>query len=154
VKGNLPHMGIIHSCDTQRGVTFIVWDGIVTWDDWRQHVAKLLADPGWFATPRFIVDVQTVTDTSSIGMDEMEQVYELFGSGPAILANKRSAVIAKEEFSRAKRFGDLIARFGTSSIVFNTLDTACLFLGIDFKETRQVLEELRAELRRKDKSHS
>ena len=140
-------MGIDHCFDRQRGVVFVVWDGPITWDDWREHVNVLLSDPDWPHTPRFIVDLQSVTDTSSIKDHEILEVRQVFTSDPAILAGKRTAVVASEQFRRASRFAELVERFGASSIVFNNLDTACLFLGIDLDEARQTLERLRAELR-------
>jgi hypothetical protein len=106
-----------------------------------------LADPDWPMIPRFIVDLQSVTDTSSIGDEEIDQVKTVFTSNQPALSGKRSAIIASREFRRASRFAKLVERFGTSTVVFNNLDTACLFLDIDFMETHKTLEGLRLKLR-------
>ena len=65
-------MGILHYSDRQKGIVFVVWDGQVTWAYWYKHVRMLLADPDWPMISRFIVDLQSVTDTSSIGDEEKE----------------------------------------------------------------------------------
>ena len=80
-----------------------------------------------------------MTDTSSMGTKEIEEAAAIFGSKLSAVAKKRVAVIAMEEFSKVKHFGDLISRFGTSMVVFNNLDTVCLYSGIDLTETRQRL---------------
>ena len=140
-------MGILHYSDRQRGIVFVVWNGKVTWDEWRQHIHQLLADPDWRTTTRFLVDLQTVTDTSSIGDREIEEVRSVFAGDQAALEGKRAAIIALDEFRRASRFAEFIERFSRSAIVFNHLDTACLFLDIDLGEARQVLDQLRLQLR-------
>jgi len=140
-------MGIIHLSDRQRGVSFIVWDGEVTWEDWLRHVNALVVDPDWPVIPRFIADLQSVSDTSTIGVQEVNRITDVFGANLETFTRKMSAVVARDEFRRAKRFGELIERFGTFSVVFNSLDTACIFLGIDLEDTRQTIEGLRAEIR-------
>lgn len=140
-------MDILNSCDIERSVIFVVWDGEVNWEEWRGLIPRLLADPAWTSISRLIADVQTVTDTSSLGDREMGEVAAIFGSNLSAVAKKHVAVIAREEFSKVKHFGDLISSIGTSMVVFNNLDTACLYLGIDLMETRQRLDELRAALR-------
>ena len=140
-------MAIIHESDGQRDMTFIVWDGEVIWDDWLKHMEELMADPEWRRLPRFIADLQTVSDTSTIGDDAIKQAAALISANREILAKKTGAVVADEEFWRARRFGELLSEFGTSTVVFNTLDIACLFLNLDVAETRQTLKQLRAKLR-------
>jgi hypothetical protein len=140
-------MGIIHICDRQKNVIFVVWDGAVTGGVWLAHARSLLAEPEWPAIFRIIGDLRTVSDTRSIRDEEIEKAAALFTADPAIVAGKRVAIVATEEFRKAKRFMELIARFRTTTVVFNTLDTACMFLGINLAETRQTLEELRTELR-------
>lgn len=140
-------MGILHLADRKQGVTFIVWDGVVTWDHWLKHMHALKADPNWYHTTRFIADLQTVSDTSSISEQQVDQAMEIFGGNPPIVAGKRGALVAQEEFHRANKVGDLIARFGALSVTFNSLDTACIFLGLNLAETRRTLEQLRAEIR-------
>ena len=59
VQGVARRVGITHSSDRQRGLTCIVWDGKVVWDDWLGHVQALMQDPDWRLMTRFNVDLQT-----------------------------------------------------------------------------------------------
>ena len=140
-------MSIIRSLDKQRNLFFVVWDGVVVWEDWFKHVRSLMADADWLAAPRFIASLQSVTDTSTIGDREVEQVRAVLDANREKMAGKRGAIVASEEFWKAKRFGEVIAPFGASVVVFNSLDTACAFLGIDWAETQPMIERLRARLR-------
>ena len=45
----------------------------MTWDDWHTHIQQLREDPGWLASPRFTANLQSVTDTLSIGEKEAKQ---------------------------------------------------------------------------------
>ena len=119
----------------------------MTLDEWLKHIHALKADLNWPHTAGFIVDLQTVSDTSSISDQQVDQTMEAFGVDRPIVAGKRGALVAQEEFRRANKIGDLIARFGASSVTFNSLDTACIFLGLNLAETRRRLEQLRAEIR-------
>ena len=140
-------MGIIHLSDRKRDMVFIVWDGQVTWEDWKAHAQALTTDPNWHVISRFMADVQTVSDTSTIGEGELEQAVAILHSNPDTLIRKRSAVVASEEFWRASKFREILSQTGIESVVFNNLDTACLFLGINLAETHQTMQELRAQLR-------
>ena len=140
-------MSIIHLCDGQRNMTFVVWDGEVTGGEWLKHVRELLADPDWPAINRFLVDLTTVSNTQSIRENVIREALAIFSENPALLAGKKNAIVARDEFRKAKRFEASVARFGTTTIVFNSLDTASIFLGIDVKEAHQVIERLRSRLR-------
>jgi hypothetical protein len=140
-------MAIAHLSDKPKGITFIVWDGKVIWDDWLQHVQDLIADPHWLSTQRFIADMQSVTDASAIQGKDFERAALVLAENRAALNMKTGAVVASAEFWQAQRFGKLIEGLGTSTVVFNTLDTACVFLGIDLIETQHTIEQLRSHLR-------
>ncbi len=140
-------MGIIHLFDRRKNIIFIVWDGKVTADDWLNQVPKLLAEPDWPGISRLIADVQTASDTASIGDKEIETVAAIFGGRAETLNKKRLAVLANDLFGRASKFGTLLSRYGTAVVVFNRLDTACTFLGVDPTDTGQVLEQLHTRLR-------
>jgi len=128
-------------------VIFVVWDGEVTSDEWGGQIPRLLTDSDWSASSRLVADVHTLSNTSSMGSTEIEEAAAIFGSNLNAVARTRVAVIARDEFGKVKYYGDLIARFGVSRVVFNSLDTACVFLGINLRETRKRLQELRAMLR-------
>jgi len=125
-------MGILHDSDKQKALS-----------SWYEHVRVLLADPDWPMILRFIVDLQSVTDKSSLGDEATDQVKTVFTSYQPALSGKISTIIASREFRRASRFAELVERFGTSTPVFNHLDTACLFFDMPFpgiRQARQILQ--------------
>ena len=140
-------MSITHSCDTEKVVIFVVWDREVTWDEWRGQFPRVLTDLDWFAISRLVANVHTLSNRSAMGSTKIEEAAAIFGSNLNAVVRTRVAVIARDEFGKVKYFGDLIARFGARRVVFNSLDTGCVFLGIDLRETRKRLQELRAMLR-------
>jgi len=140
-------MGILHFSDGQRGIIYIVWDDVVTWQAWLNQIEKITSDPLWQSSHRFLADLRSVTDTSTIGLAEVAEAVKAFSADRNSLLYKRGAVIALNEFVRARTFADLLARFGTSVVIFNNLDTACLYLGLDVLETGRMLKGLRRQLR-------
>ena len=140
-------MGILHLFDKQKNIIYIVWDGKVTAEDWLNQAQKLLAEPDFPSISRLIVDAQTASDTTSIGEKEIEAVAALFGTYQETLIKKRMAILANDLFGKASKFGNLVSRFGVSTVVFNRLDTACIFLALDSADTGQVLEQIRFQLR-------
>ncbi len=51
-------MGIAYSCDKDSGVSYEVWAGVVTGNDWVEHVRRQVADPGWPAGDRSLTDLR------------------------------------------------------------------------------------------------
>ncbi len=141
-------MGILQRFDPEKGIVFVVWDGVVTAQEWFTYAQKLASHPDWPATPRVLGDLLSVKDTSSIHNREIEHAVEIFSANPRALRNKKLAVIAADEFGKARHFEDLLTHFGVSSVVFNNLDTACLFLGVDMLHAYRTLDAMRQELQR------
>ena len=140
-------MGIIQQFDKEKGLFFIVWDGVVTSDDWFKSAQRFASDPAIFTTARGLADLRTVEDTSSIQREAIEQASDIFSADVTVLRGKRLAVVARDEFGKARYFGDRLGRFGASLVVFNNLDTACIYLEIDLMYASGKLEELRERLR-------
>jgi hypothetical protein len=140
-------MSILYTIDKEKGVTYVMWDGIVPAEEWFKHIRKLLADPEWILAPNLIVDFRSVTDTSSIGNEDVDHVIFILEEARPSVAGKKIAAIARDEFDRALRFAYSAPRLGISMVVFHNPDVACTFLGIDLNETLQVFDRLRAQMR-------
>lgn len=125
----------------------MVWDGAVTWQEWQDHASALMLESNWKQSSRFLVDLRSVTNTSSINEEQVQQAQLLFQQNLDNVFGKRGAILATEEFRNAHDFARLIASTGISMVVFNGLDTACIFLGLDLVETNRELEQLRSKLR-------
>ena len=141
-------MSIIQHFDPQKKMFFVVWLGTVEADEWFQYAAKLTSHPAWSTTPRILADLQFVRDTSTIGNEEIARAVQIFSNDRKALATKQIAVVARDQFGKARHFGDLVARFGVALVVFNNLDTACLFLGLDVSYASQRIHELRSKLQK------
>jgi hypothetical protein len=142
-------MAIIQHFDEPKNVFFVVWQGTVEAAQWFHYAAKLTSHPSWSTTPRILADLQFVRDASTIGNEEIARAVQIFSSDRKALAGKQIAVVARDQFGKARYFGDLVARFGVALVVFNNLDTACLFLGLDVSNGSQKIHELRSGLQEK-----
>src|SRR6188474_3654637 len=122
-------MSIVYRINQERGVAFVVWDGLVTADEWLAHVRRLLADADWPPDRRLhLSDLRTATPDASIDEVVLKQAADLFG--PQV-ANLRAAIVAGDAFEKAGIFERLITRYRPFVFVFNTLNPACGWLGVD-----------------------
>jgi hypothetical protein len=101
-------MSILHRYDGQRGILRVVWDGVVTWQDWSKQIEKVTSDPRWHSSQRFLADLRSVTDTSTIGPAEVDDAVKAFSADRDSLTHKRGAIVALQEFGKARRFADLL----------------------------------------------
>ena len=136
-------MGIKYRAHVEKQIIFVVWDGVITADEWFEHIDRLITDPLWPSISAMLVDLQSITDLSSIEEAEIEHAVALFNSVPDSLSNKRVAVVAGNAFWKSRRFGELVSPFGPSVIVFNDMSTACMYLGIKPTEALKAIQELR-----------
>jgi len=140
-------MGIAYRCDKKNGITFEVWDGKITFEEWMENVQKHLDDPDWPAGRVFLSDLRSVKANPSIGEKEIQKIAAVYGAHPRLPKNARLAIIAAETFEKSQLFGRLLAEYGVTRVVFNSLDTACVWLGIEEKTAEKEIESLRACLR-------
>ena len=136
-------MGIKYRADVEKQIIFVRWKGVVTADEWFEHIQRLIADPLWPSISAMLVDLHSITDVSSIEEAEIEHAVALFNSVPDSLSNKKVAVVAGNAFWKSRRFGQLVSPFGPSVIVFNDMSTACVYLGIKPTEALKAIQELR-----------
>jgi hypothetical protein len=128
------------------GVIVEVWDGMITADQWRVHVDRYLSDPERLSGDRNVVDL-TTADATAIGDADEADIVAKYLPYTSELAQRRSAVIAAQEFKSSFEFGRRIERLGLKAIVFNELMGACTWLGLDASEVRPIIKDLRATLR-------
>ena len=139
-------MSITYRADSEKQIIFVVWDGVVTADEWFEHIQRLIADPAWPSISSMLADLHSATDISSIEEAEIEHAVALFSSVPYPLSKKKVGIVAGNAFWKSRRFGHLISRFGPSVIVFNDLSTACVYLGINSTEALKAIQQLRADM--------
>jgi hypothetical protein len=135
-------VSISYRLDKQRGVTCAVWDGLVTADIFLAHARRLLADPDWPPGGRHLSDLRTAQLDESLDDVALKTVADLYGTHPKI-GTMRVAVVAGEFFEKAGVFERYIARHRPFLFVFNSLNPACSWLGLDANEIDPILDELR-----------
>ena len=136
-------MSIVYRHDQARGTTYVLWDGIVTANEFLTHVRKLVADPRWpLEARRHLSDLRTASVEASIDEAVLKQAADLFGVHPKI-GVVRAAIVAGDAFVKAGQFERLIARYRPFVFVFNSLNPACRWLGIDREEVEDTLQTLR-----------
>jgi len=125
----------------------VVWDGIVTGDEWEAFArSRLAADPGWPPGTRRLVDVTTL-DPSSLTPADVETNTNLYRGRNAQMVGTRTAIVAARAWDIATEYERRIDRLGSRTIVFNYLPEACAWLGLDPDVARELVNRLRQELR-------
>jgi hypothetical protein len=139
-------MGIAYRVDTAIGLVVSVADGAVTAAEFDDFARRQGEDPAWHAATRSITDVRGA-ETLSAAAGQLEasatQYAELRAGDPPLMI----AIVAGRDFDGASRYGDLRSQHGSRTIAFNSLETACTWLGIDAATTGATIAELRQELR-------
>jgi hypothetical protein len=139
-------MGIVYRIDQEKGITFVRWDGVVTAEDFIAHVLRLTSDASWPPPGRLhLSDLRSASlDIAKVDEAILEKAAKLFGRHPEKIAKMKAAIVANEAFKKSVSFEHYAAPYGLSVIVFNTLHTACIWLGIDAGEAEGALRQLRA----------
>jgi hypothetical protein len=137
-----------YRCDANLGCTFIVWDRDVTSDQWRGHVAKIVADPAFPPGPLLLGDLSTVSGGPGITTDVIEEMVRRWRSNATDLGLTRCAIVATGELDQARQFVVELEGSGLSVMVFDDPWAACTWLGLDTEAARTILKDLRGKLRR------
>ena len=141
-------MGIAYRIDQERGIIYVVYDRLVTDDDFVAHTNRLMVDPAWPPRLRLhLTDISTQTDPHRMTKSVIRRMAEMWGTQAEQMRGMRIAVVANEAFDNALAFEQSISRYGPNLIVFNLLPTACAWLGIDVDVAEQTLQAIRAEMR-------
>ena len=140
-------MSIVYQIEKEPGITYVVWDGVVTADQFLAHVQRLLADPDWPPAGRLhLTDLRTASIDASVDEAVLKKVADLYGQYPET-ANLRAAIVAGAAFLRAGEFEKMTWRYPMFVFVFNTLNPACDWLGIDPDQAEGILRPLRGRSR-------
>ena len=124
----------------------IVWDGVVTADDWRAHLREMFADPDWPVGSKNLTDLRTA-DVSTITPEDRASIVTMYAPYADKVRGQKSAAVAGDNFDASREFEDQKEPAGLSLIVFNDLLNACTWLGIDKAVAQATVSELRQELR-------
>ena len=146
-------MGIAYCRDEARGLSVSVWDGEVTVDQRQRHMTALASDPDWGTGGLLLTDLTGVSAASLPTAEKILDAASVFLAHLAPQARKAKwAMLADATFHLAQRFGAYIEEEVPRMIVFNDLDTASIWLGVGETELREIVDELRREIRSSDGS--
>lgn len=140
-------MGIASDYVESDDLLVIVWDGQVSGAEWKQNVGQQVADdPAWPRGRRRLIDLTTL-DPSEINSSDIEVVIAFGRERIHAVAGRRQAVVAVLAWDLAQEFARRSTELGATTIVFDRLEPACVWLGVDPAAARPVARQLRARLR-------
>jgi hypothetical protein len=136
-------MGIRYRIDKERSVTFVLWNGLVTGEQFLTHAQRMTADPDWPPKRRLhLSDLRAATVDVSIDEAVLKQAAAIFGRHGS-LPQLRVAIVAGPWFEKANEFERLLTPYRPYLFVFNSLTPACEWLGIAPADVEEVLQALR-----------
>jgi hypothetical protein len=141
-------MGIAYRSDDAIGLSVSVWDGEITDDQRRRQMEAVASDPNWGAGGLLLTDLTGVSTAQRASATQVLEAAAEFSERLAgQVRNAKWAIVASETFVLAQRFGSYLEEEVRRIIVFNDLDAACAWLGVDSADARAIIGELRADLR-------
>ncbi len=139
-------MGIAYRIDKEKGITYVLWNNLVSAEEYLAHVRRLTSDPDWPPGRRLqLIDLRYASTDLSIDQKILELAADLYGSQREKIARLKAAIVADREFDKAKAFERSIQRYPASVIVFfDDMHTACTWLGINAKDAEGALQQMRS----------
>ena len=127
------------------------WTGQVTHDELLAHERRHLSDPLIKAGASVLVDAQRARFGTT--EEEIADIAVLYSRVVGKLKVTRMALLVNNEtYERALVFMKEVEVYGVKVIIFNSLDIACTWLGLDVNVARKQLQALQAESAQVDAS--
>src|SRR5690349_7471441 len=115
-------MSIVYKIDPEIGITYVVFDGVVTGEEYEAHTRRLLADPAWPPSRKLhLTDVTSQITPEALPHNVIEAMADLWGTRTHGLDRMKIAVVASEGFQNARLFESRVVRHGPSMVVFNMI---------------------------------
>jgi hypothetical protein len=140
-------MGIAYVCKPNRKLAVVVWDGLVTSDAWREHLQRMLIDPNYAPMQSQITDLRYSSISPTISDDQIKAMVDLMESQRKNISLSKFAIVAGSEWNKPQLAAFGLKSISVNPIVFNDLETACLWLGVDGEEVGKDIQQLRLKLR-------
>ena len=140
-------MGIDYICKPDLKLAVVAWDGNITWDYWQEHLRRIFSDPAYAPMQMQISDLRFSSISPTISNDEIQAMRDLLADQRERLSLKKIAMVAGDDWRKLKLAEFALHTISINSIVFNDLNTACLWLGVNVVEVGQEIKRLRIKLR-------
>jgi hypothetical protein len=122
-----------------------VWSGEITRDLLIDHQKRSLSDESIQPGRIELVDVTRATG-AAIGEKELKEFTDYYREHPDRARSVRIAIVASGDgFDKARIFERLSVPHLITVVVFNEIDTACTWLGVDEAEVRSMIREIQSE---------
>jgi hypothetical protein len=122
-------------------LVFERWSGSVTLAELRAHKARLVADPSIRAGASILSDARGATFPFS-----PEAAAELAEPEPGLPAERKIArfalVVDGPMHASAREFASLVGQHGMNAIVFNSMEVASAWLGIDARTLQALVQRV------------
>ena len=142
-------MGIAYVCKPNRKLAVVVWDGLVTAEAWREHLQRMLIDPDYAPMQSQITDLRYSSISPTISDDQIRAMVDRIDSQRKNISLSKFAIVAGSEWNKPQQVAVGLQSISITPIVFNDLNTACLWLGVDLLEVDKDIQQIRLELRQR-----
>ena len=123
------------------------WTGTISHDEVLAHERRHLSDSS--IAPGASVLVDAIRASFETTLEQVYEVTDLYRrSGKKLRVGKSAILVNQLAYDRARVYERQASDCGVTVILFNSLDVACIWLGIDSQTARKELEKLRASISR------
>jgi hypothetical protein len=122
-----------------------LWTGTISHDELLAHERRHLSDSSIARGASVLVDANNASfETTPEAVHEVIDLYRR--SGENLRVGKSALLVNRLAYDRAQLYERQASDCGVTVILFNSLDIACTWLGIDVMTVRKELEKLRASI--------
>jgi hypothetical protein len=139
-------MAINYLCKPQLRLAVVVWDGVITLEDWRAHLHRMLSDPEYAPMQSQLTDLRFSSISGKISDIKIQDMINSMAALRRNISLKKLAMVAGSEWNKPRLAALALKPFFVNSIVFNDLSTACVWLGVDAAEVGRDIQDLRLSL--------
>jgi hypothetical protein len=114
------------------------WSGTLTYDELVAHKTQLSRDPSMRAGASVLTDCRGCEiQISPETIDKLSQIDNAPESNSRV--GRYAFLVNRDVYERVQRFSNQIARSGKSALIFNRLEAACQWLGIEPSHVRELI---------------
>ncbi len=123
-----------------------MWHDDVTSDEWREHFDAVVADPEYPPGRAILADLSRARGFPSITDSAVAEMASYHNARSESLANMRLAVVPNGGWQKAREFERELSIPALDVVVFNEVDNACTWLGLEHERVRKILSEMHEQL--------
>ena len=122
-----------------------LWMGTISHDEVLAHERQHLSDSSIARGASVLVDaVNALFETTTEAVHEVTDLYRR--SGEKLRVGKSAILVNRLAYDRARVYEKQASDYGVTVVLFNSLDVACIWLGMNVTMASKELEKLRASI--------